>query len=122
MSRERILVVDDNEMNLKLLRVLLMREDYDVRTAIDAEAAMELVLSFDPRLILMDLQLPGTDGLTLTRRIKGDQSRKPPLVVAVTAFAMEGDESRARQAGCDGYVTKPYDVANLARLVKQLVS
>lgn len=122
MSSERILVVDDNEMNLKLLRVLLMREQYDVRTAVDAEAALALVDSFVPQLILMDLQLPGTDGLTLTRRIKGDQRRKPPLVVAVTAFAMEGDETRAREAGCDGYVTKPYDVANLARLVKQLVT
>ncbi|HEX4382251.1 MAG TPA: response regulator [Myxococcales bacterium] len=122
MSSERILVVDDNEMNLKLLRVLLMREQYDVRTAVDAEAALALVDSFAPQLILMDLQLPGTDGLTLTRRIKGDRRRKPPLVVAVTAFAMEGDETRAREAGCDGYVTKPYDVANLARLVKQLVT
>jgi CheY-like chemotaxis protein len=122
MSSERILVVDDNEMNLKLLRVLLMREQYDVRTAADADAALALLDSFEPRLILMDLQLPGTDGLTLTRRIKGDQRRKPPLVVAVTAFAMEGDENRARAAGCDGYVTKPFDVADLARLVKQLVS
>src|SRR5450432_521298 len=122
MANERILVVDDNEMNLRLLRVLLMREQYDVRTAVNADAAMELVDSFAPKLILMDLQLPGTDGLTLTKRIKADQRRKPPLVVAVTAFAMEGDEAAARAAGCDGYVSKPYDVADLARLVKTLVA
>jgi two-component system cell cycle response regulator DivK len=122
MASERILVVDDNEMNLKLLRVLLVREQYDVRTAVDADSAMALVDSFVPQLILMDLQLPGIDGLTLTRRIKADSRRKPPMVVAVTAFAMEGDEAAARAAGCDGYVSKPYDVAKLARLVKTLVA
>jgi two-component system, cell cycle response regulator DivK len=118
MPGERILAVDDNVQNLKLVRVLLCSEGYDVRTAVDAEEALRILESFTPRLILMDLQLPGMDGLELTRRLKADASRCNITIVAVTAYAMKGDEFKALAAGCDGYVAKPIDVNTLPRLLR----
>src|SRR5689334_11850698 len=103
MPSEPILIVDDNPHNLKLARILLLGEGYDVRTAIDAENALEILDTFVPRLILMDLQLPGMDGLTLTRRLKGDPARSHMVIVALTAYAMKGDAEKAIAAGCDGY-------------------
>lgn len=119
MAGEPILIVDDNAQNLKLVRVLLASEGYDVRTAVDAEDALALLDSFTPRLILMDLQLPGMDGLELTRRLKADPERRSISIVALTAYAMKGDEVKALAAGCDGYVAKPIDVEVLPRIVQQ---
>lgn len=85
-----------------------------VRTAADAEEGLHALASFSPRLILLDLQLPGIDGLALTRRLKSDPARRNILVIALTARAMPGDEERAREAGCDGYLTKPVDIKTLA--------
>lgn len=117
MAGEAILIVDDNPHNLKLARVLLAGEGYEVRTATDAEQALDLLESYSPRLILMDLQLPGMDGLELTRRLKSDRTRRDIVVVALTAYAMKGDEEKARAAGCDGYVSKPIDTEALPRIV-----
>lgn len=117
MASEPILVVDDNAQNLKLARVLLSAEGYQVRTAVDAEEALVVLESFDPRLILMDLQLPGMDGLELTRRLKADPRRRHILIFALTAYAMKGDEAKARAAGCDGYVAKPIDIDALTALI-----
>jgi len=114
MPGEPILIVDDNAVNLKLLRITLAVAGYDVQTAVDAEQAMSVLASFRPRLILMDIQLPGMDGLELTRRLKADPSTRDAIVLAVTAYAMKGDEQRALAAGCDGYVTKPIDTRTLA--------
>jgi CheY-like chemotaxis protein len=108
-----ILVVDDNPQNLKLARVLLRSAGYLVATAVDAEEALRVLQTFEPRLVLMDLQLPGMDGLELTRRLKADPARRHILVVALTAYAMKGDEERARAAGCDDYVAKPIDIQGL---------
>jgi CheY-like chemotaxis protein len=121
MPGESILVVDDNPQNLKLARVLLATEGYDVRTAVDAENALQVLESFTPRMILMDLQLPGMDGLELTRRLKADPARRNIVVVALTAYAMKGDEQKALEAGCDGYVAKPIDTDGLARTVRRLL-
>lgn len=115
MARERILIVDDNPQNLKLSRILLSSEGYLVRTAVDAEQALEVLQSFSPRLILMDIQLPGMDGLELTRRLKADPARRQIVVIALTAYAMKGDDEKARAAGCDGYIAKPIDVEALPR-------
>ena len=117
MAGEPILIVDDNPQNLKLARILLSGEGYDVRTANDAEHALEVLRSFDPRLILMDLQLPGMDGLTLTRQLKSDPAHAGLIVVALTAYAMKGDAEKALAAGCDGYVAKPIDTDGLPRTV-----
>jgi CheY-like chemotaxis protein len=108
-SGERILVVDDNHPNTKLLRFLLVAEGYDVRTAYDAQEALAVLAGFTPALILMDVQMPGMDGLTLTRLLKADPLTAGILIVAVSAYAMKGDEEKALAAGCDGYVTKPID-------------
>jgi len=119
MAGEPVLVVDDNSQNLKLVRVLLRTEGYDVRTAVDAEAALGELEAFMPRLILMDLQLPGMDGLELTRRLKADPARCNISIIAVTAYAMKGDEEKARAAGCDAYVAKPIDIETLPRMVRE---
>ena len=116
---ESILIVDDNPHNLKLVRVLLLSEGYDVRTAADAEEALSQLESFEPRLILMDLQLPGMDGLELTRRLKADPRRRHIAIVALTAYAMKGDDLEALGAGCDGYVAKPIDIETLPVIVRE---
>ena len=102
--------------------MLLRGEGYRVETAVDAEEALRVLQTFTPRLILMDLQLPGMDGLELTRRLKADPSRRHILVVALTAYAMKGDEERARAAGCDDYVAKPIDTQGLVARVERLLS
>ena len=117
MGGEPILIVDDNPMNLKLVRVLLASEGYDVRTAVDAHEALAILAAFRPLLILMDLQLPGMDGLTLTRRLKADPATRGIVILALTSYAMKGDEEKARSAGCDGYLTKPIDTRALPTLL-----
>jgi CheY-like chemotaxis protein len=118
---ESILVVDDNLANATLLAYLLDQEGYDVRSAADASEALAVLESFSPRAIMMDLQLPGMDGLELTRRLKADPARKQILIVALTAYAMKGDEERAMAAGCDAYVSKPIDTRTLPGLVAELL-
>jgi two-component system cell cycle response regulator DivK len=122
MAGEAILIVDDNVANLKLARVLLAGEGYEIRTANDAEEAILLLQAFSPRMILMDIQLPGMDGLELTRRLKSDPERRNILVIALTAYAMKGDEEKARAAGCDGYITKPIDPDTLPGVVADYLS
>lgn len=117
MAREPILIVDDNPANLKLVRVLLSGEGYEVRTAADAEEAMATLRGFRPRLILMDLQMPGMDGLELTRRLKADPGTHDAIIVALTAYAMKGDEEKALAAGCDGYIAKPIDTRTLPGVI-----
>ncbi len=107
MANEPILIIDDNPANVKLARLLLLNAGFDVRTANDSSEALETLRSFSPKLILMDIQLPGMDGLQLTRRLKGNPATRHSIIVALTAYAMRGDEERARSAGCDGYMCKP---------------
>jgi len=119
MPSEPVLIVDDNPQNLKLARLLLTAEGYDARTAVDAEHALSVLEEFTPRLILMDIQLPGMDGLELTRRLKSEPATRGIVIVALTAYAMKGDEEKARAAGCDGYIAKPIDVGTLPQAVAQ---
>jgi CheY-like chemotaxis protein len=119
MAREPVLIIDDNPQNLKLARVILAAEGYEVKAAIDAEDAMRILESFTPRLILMDLQLPHMDGLELTRRLKADPARCGIIIIALTAYAMKGDDEKAFAAGCDGYMSKPIDIDALPRLVAE---
>lgn len=119
MAGEPILVVDDNLQNLKLARVTLAAEGYAVKTASDAEEALKVLETFTPRLILMDLQLPGMDGLELTSLLKSDPDRRAIRIVALTAYAMKGDDEKALAAGCDGYITKPIDIERFPRQVAE---
>ena len=118
MEGTAILIVDDNPQNLKLARVVLANEGFDVRTASNAEDALQLLRTVTPRLILMDVQLPGMDGLELTRRLKADPATRPIRVIALTAYAMKGDDEKAFAAGCDGYITKPIDIERLPAVVR----
>jgi CheY-like chemotaxis protein len=117
MEGTSILIVDDNTQNLKLARVVLANEGFDVHTAANAEDALQLLRTVTPNLILMDIQLPGMDGLEFTRRLKADPATRAVRVVALTAYAMKGDEEKAFAAGCDGYITKPIDVERLPVVV-----
>jgi CheY-like chemotaxis protein len=119
MAGELILVVDDNPINLKLTKVLLLKENYEVRTASDAEEALRLLETLKPRLILMDIQLPGMDGMELTRRLKGSPATKDIIILALTAYAMKGDDEKAMTAGFDGYITKPIDTQALPGIIKE---
>src|ERR1035437_4737122 len=119
MAGEPILIVDDTPVNLKLTRILLVNEGYTVLTAASAEEALELLRSYHPRLILADIQLPGMDGLEMTRLIKKDKRTRDIAVVALTAFAMKGDEQKAVEAGCDGYITKPIDTRSLGARIRE---
>jgi two-component system cell cycle response regulator DivK len=122
MSGERILVVDDNEANLRLVQYLLTARGYLVQTATNAAEALAAIASERPRLILMDVQLPDVDGLALTTQLKADPATRGIVIIAVTAYAMKGDAERARAAGCDDYVTKPIDVRTLPQLIASHVT
>lgn len=114
---DTILAVDDNPQNLKLVRLLLAAEGHHVVTAAGADEALRVLETTTPAVILMDLQMPGIDGLELTRRLKADPARSEIVVIALTAYAMRGDRERALAAGCDDYVTKPIDTTALVSLV-----
>jgi len=122
MPGERILVVEDNEANLRLVTYLLEAKGYEIRGAGDAQQALLMVESFRPRMILMDLQLPGIDGYELTRRLKSNPATREVVIIALTAFAMRGDEDKARAAGCDGYITKPIDTRALPGKIAELLA
>ena len=115
--KSEILVIDDNPTNLKLVSVLLEFEGHRILKAVDAEVAQVVLSGTLPSLILMDIALPGLDGLTLTRKLKADPRTRHIPIVALTAFAMKGDDQRAFDAGCDGYITKPIDTRKLPEQV-----
>ncbi len=113
MKDARILVVDDNPSNMKLVSDLLEWSGYQIFKAVDAEQALEVIRRTAPDLILMDIGLPGMDGLALTRKLKADDATKGIRIIVLTSFAMKGDERRAFDAGCDAYITKPIDTRAL---------
>jgi len=120
-SAATILVVDDNPINLKLVSDLLAFEGYRVLKAVNGELAAASVQEDLPDLILLDVDLPGIDGLTLTKRLKGDPRTADIIIVALTAFAMKADRQRAVAAGCDAYVTKPINTRELPAQVAELL-
>ena len=109
MNEKKILLVEDNEVNRRLAGFLLRSHGYQVREATSAAAAFEMVEKERPDLIVMDIQLPGMDGLEITRKLKEQPATADIPVVAVTSFAMKGDREKALAAGCAGYITKPID-------------
>ncbi len=123
MEMKTILVIEDNELNMKLVRGLLTIGAYRILEALDAEAGLSMAREHHPDLILMDIQLPGMDGLSATRIIRDDPALKGTPVVALSSYAMKSDERKAMEAGCAGYITKPIDTRTfldaLAGFLKQ---
>jgi len=119
MTGEPILIIDDTPVNLRLTRILLVNEGYNVLTAASAEEGLEILREHRPQLILVDIQLPGIDGLEFTRRVRQDPAMRDVTIVALTAFAMKGDEQKALEAGCDGYITKPIDTRALGVRIRE---
>jgi two-component system, cell cycle response regulator DivK len=113
-----ILVVEDQEDLRGILRDLLTGSGYDVAEAADGQEALAKAKSVRPDLILMDIQLPVIDGYEATRQIKTDPNFKTTTIIAVSSFAMKGDEEKARASGCDHYVTKPYSPLQLLRVIQ----
>ena len=118
LASPRVLIVDDNALNIMLAQTVLQAEAFEVESASDGAEALRKVASFQPDLVLMDIQMPGVDGLDVTRTLKADPALRGIRVVAFTAFAMRGDEARLRAAGCDGYLSKPIDVRRFGAQVR----
>lgn len=121
-GRAVILIVEDNEANQLLATAVLEREGYRVEVAGDAQEALQKLTGLLPNLILMDVQLPGVDGLSLTRRLKSDQRTAAIPVVALTALAMLGDRERTIDAGCAGYISKPIDTRTFGAEVRKFLA
>lgn len=117
----RILIVDDHPTNLKLASEVLQAAGYEVQRAADAEQALAVLQQTLPDLILMDIALPGMNGLELTRKLKEDEATRRIRIVALTAFAMKGDDQKARDAGCDGYIAKPINTRRLPLQVAEFL-
>ena len=116
-----ILIVEDNELNMKLFRDLLEAQGYDILETRDGMRALELAREERPDLIVMDIQLPQVSGLEVTKWIKADDNLKHIPVVAVTAFAMKGDEEKIREGGCEAYVAKPISVKDFLSTIERFL-
>jgi two-component system cell cycle response regulator DivK len=116
-----VLVVEDNELNMKLFHDLLEANGYDIVQTRNGLEAIDLAREHKPDLILMDIQLPEVSGLEVTKWIKEDDDLRSIPVIAVTAFAMKGDEERIRQGGCEAYLSKPISVAKFIETVKSYI-
>ncbi len=121
MSGSTVLVVEDNELNLELVEYLLEEAGFEIRRAMDADQARKELEQEAPDVILMDMQLPGTDGLTLVAEIRTNDAMSKIPIIALTAHAMRGDRERFLQGGCDGYIAKPIDVGKFVDQVREVL-
>jgi two-component system, cell cycle response regulator DivK len=122
MSTKRILLIEDNAVNRRLAQFLLKSQGYEVWEVTSAPEAFASLKEKRPDLILMDIQLPGMDGLTATKQLKADPATRDIPVLAVTSYAMKGDEAKAFEAGCSGYVTKPIDKTLFLQTVAKVLT
>ncbi len=118
---KKVLIVEDNELNLKLFRDLLEAHGYETLQTKDGMEVMQLARDHKPNLILMDIQLPEVSGLEVTKWIKQDEELKSIPVIAVTAFAMKGDEEKIREGGCEAYIAKPISVTNFIEVIERVL-
>jgi two-component system, cell cycle response regulator DivK len=118
---KRILVVEDTEDNRRILRDLLTRAGYELIEAVDGESGVAMATTHRPDLILMDIQLPVFDGYEATRRIRANPDTRAIPIIAVTSYALSGDETKVLAAGCDGYVAKPFSPRKILAMVQELL-
>lgn len=118
---KKILIVEDNDLNMKLFNDLLQAHGYETVQTVDGRDALKLAREHSPDLILMDIQLPEISGLEVTKMLKADDDLKGIPVIAVTAFAMKGDEEKIREGGCEGYIAKPISVPHFLETIKKFV-
>ncbi len=118
---KRILIVEDNELNMKLFHDLLEARGYDTIQTSDGMEALKIVRSEKPDLILMDIQLPEVSGLEVTKWLKEDDELKSIPVIAVTAFAMKGDEEKIRAGGCEAYISKPISIISFFETIEEFI-
>ncbi len=116
---KKVLIVEDNELNMKLFTDLLAAHGYETKQTREGLKAIKLAKSFKPDLILMDIQLPEVSGLEVTKWIKDDRATADIPVVAVTAFAMKGDEKRIRDGGCSAYISKPISISSFLKTIRK---
>jgi len=121
MSGKTILYVEDNEMNRKIVRDLLKRTSYSLIEAHDGEAGVALALEKRPDLILMDIQLPKISGLDATRKLRAEPATAATPIIAITSFALSGDDQKAKEAGATAYLAKPYSPFDLLNLIRKLL-
>jgi len=121
MSAKTILYVEDNEMNRKIVRDLLKRTTYTLIEAFDGEAGVAKALEIHPDLILMDIQLPKISGIEAIRRLRADPAAAATPIIAITSFALSGDEQKAKEAGATAYLAKPYSPFDLLKLIRQFL-
>lgn len=118
----RALVIDDHPINSELCVFLLESDGFEVKSAADSEEAERLIREFAPSVIIMDINLPGKDGLTLTRQLRADPANREVCVIAATSYAMTSDEEKAYEAGCNGYVKKPLSTRDFAAYVRRCMA
>ena len=121
MSGKTILYVEDNELNRKIVRDLLKRTTYQLIDAFDGEAGVAMALEKRPDLILMDIQLPKISGMEAMRRLRADAATANTPIIAITSFALSGDEQKAKEAGATAYLAKPYSPFDLLNLIRKLL-
>ncbi len=121
-NRPLVLIVEDNELNLKLFTDLLEAQDYRVVSTRDGTQALDMAREHRPDLILMDIQLPEVSGIDITKWLKADDELKHIPVIAVTAFAMKGDEEKIRASGCEAYMSKPISISDFLQKVAEFVN
>jgi two-component system cell cycle response regulator DivK len=119
---KKVLIVEDNDLNMKLFNDLLEAHGYDTLQTKDGVEALRLARQHRPNLILMDIQLPEVSGLEVTKWIKEDDELRMIPIIAVTAFAMKGDEEKIREGGCEAYIAKPISVASFLRTVERFLT
>ena len=119
---KRVLSIEDQEDNRRIVRDLLTSAGYEVIEAVNGDEGVTMAEQTRPDLILMDIQLPGLDGYEATRRIKANPALRLTPIIVVTSYALSGDEEKARAAGCDAYIAKPFDAMQLLAMVRQYLA
>jgi len=119
--KEKILIVEDNPQNMRLLEMVLRAKNYTLLKATDGEEALDMALREQPDLIIMDIQLPKVNGLEVTRKLRNTPAFSHTPIIAITAYAMKGDKERVIESGCDAYLSKPINTRELPEMIGEML-